>query len=208
MKVILADDHRIVRDGVRWMLADEEVEVVGEAADGRELLALLETTEADVVLLDVRMPGMDGLEALEQVHDTAPDTRVIVLSMHDEPAYVRRAVDLGANGYVLKHATRDVLLLALRVVADGRAYVQGELVGALIEQTAGNAAPAHLPKLTRRELDVLQLAANGRSNTAIAGALDIAEATVKTHLKAVFDRLEVSSRAEAVAGGMRLGLIE
>lgn len=208
MRVILADDHRIVRDGIRWMLAGEDVEVVGEAADGAELLALLEATPADLVLLDVRMPGMGGLEALERLHEVAPEIRVIVLSMHDEPAYVRRAVELGASGYLLKHATRDELLLALRVVADGRAYVQGELVGALIEQAAGPASPAALPQLSRREREILQLAAGGRSNTAIAGALDISEATVKTHLKAVYERLEVASRAEAVAVGLRLGLIE
>jgi DNA-binding NarL/FixJ family response regulator len=208
MRVILADDHRIVREGIRWMLAGEDIEVVGEADSGHALLELLDRTPADLVLLDVRMPGMDGLEALERLRDVAPQTRVIVLSMHDEPAYVRRAVELGARGYLLKHATREELLLALHVVAEGRAYVQGELVGALIEQAAGTSAPAALPHITRRESDILQLAADGLSNTAIAGKLGISEATVKSHFKGIFEGLDACSRAEAVAIGLRLGIIE
>lgn len=207
MRVILTDDHKVVRDGLRWMLSGEEdVEIVGEAESGEMLIDLLASTQADVVLLDVRMPGMGGLDALAVITAQNPDVSVIVLSMHDEPAYVRRAIESGAAGYLLKNANRAEILEALRSVHAGRAYVQAQLTGTLLNTISGRERVAST--LSPRELEVLSLVSRGFENKQIATELGISEATVKTHLKGVFVRLEASSRAEAVAIGLRLGIIE
>ncbi|RLE26323.1 MAG: DNA-binding response regulator [Actinobacteria bacterium] len=207
MKVAITDDHRVVREGLRYMLSDAPgVDVVGEAESGEELLAIVDAEPVDVVLLDVRMPGMSGLDVLEALTETAPQVRVLMLSMHDQPAYVRRAIELGAAGYVLKSAGRDELLTALQVAAEGGTYLPAELMEPLVATMAGRTRPPG--KLSPREQQVLQLVANGYENKQIATELKLSEATVKTYLRGVFDRLEVSSRAEAVAVGLRLGLIE
>lgn len=207
MRVVIADDHSVVRDGLRFMLSDHEhIEIVAEAASGQELLEILDRVEADVVLLDLRMPGMTGLEALQRIRSDWPGTKVIILSMHDDPAYVREAVELGASGYLLKNTGRDELLRALSAVRQGSAYLQGELTGPLLStftQPQGTR-----PSLSPREREVLQLVADGLENKQIARDLSISEATVKSYLKNVFSQLEVHSRAEAVAVGLRLGIIE
>ncbi|GMQ84757.1 MAG: response regulator transcription factor [Acidimicrobiia bacterium] len=207
MRIVLADDHRVVREGIRYMLSDEpDVEIVGEAETGDELLGLIESEPVDVVLLDVRMPGMSGFDALERLVEIAPQVRVLMLSMHDQPAYVRRAMELGAAGYVLKSAGRDELLSALRVVAEDGTYLPSELMEPLIAGVAGR--KGRNGKLSPRESQVLRLVADGLENKQIAVELALSEATVKTYLRGVFERLEVSSRAEAVAVGIRLGVIE
>lgn len=207
MRVVLADDHSIVREGLRWMLEEEPgIEISGEADSGTSLLQLLGEEPADVVLLDLRMPGMGGLEALERLRQVAPGTKVIILTMHDEPAYVRRAIELGASGYLLKSADRQELVRALELVHSGGAYVQGELAAPLVQEAAGVEQEA--TSLSPRESQVLFLVAQGFENKQIATELGISEATVKTHLKSVFARLEVASRAEAVAVALRRGLIE
>lgn len=207
MRIILADDHKIVREGLRWMLSDEDdVEIVGEADSGEALLKLVDRVDADIVLLDVRMPGMSGLDALEILNERVPDLKVIILSMHGEPAYVRRAVELGAAGYLLKSSDRDELLGALAAVAAGKAYIQGEVTETLMKTISGQETGTSL--LSPRETEILVLVSRGLENKQIATELGISEATVKTHLKGVFNRLDVSSRAEAAAVGLRLGLIE
>ena len=207
MRVVVTDDHRVVREGLRYMLNDApDVDVVGEAESGEELLALVDSEVVDVVLLDVRMPGMSGLDVLERLAEDAPQVRVLMLSMHDQPAYVRRAIELGAAGYLLKSAGRDELLTALQVAAEGGTYLSSELMEPLVSTMAGRTRSSG--KLSPREHQVLQLVANGLENKQIATELDLSEATVKTYLRGVFERLEVSSRAEAAAVGLRLGLIE
>jgi DNA-binding NarL/FixJ family response regulator len=208
MRIVIADDHWTVRDGLKWMLSDEtDIDVVGEAANGVELLEILATTDADIVLLDVNMPEMGGLEALEALRKTSPSLGVIVLSMHDKVVYVKRAVELGANGYLLKSAGKDELVRAIGIVAGGGSYVQGELTGVILESATSSAADTR-PRLSNREHQVLSRVAQGEENKQIASALGISEATVKTYLKSIFERLEVHSRAEAVAVGLRLGIIE
>lgn len=207
MRVVVTDDHRVVREGIRYMLSDAPgVEVVAEADSGEELLEVVAAEPVDVVLLDVRMPGMSGLEALERLTEVAPQVRVLMLSMHDQPAYVRRAIELGAAGYVLKSAGRDELLTALQTAAEGGTYLAAELMEPLVASMSGRARPSG--KLSPREHQVLQLVADGYENKQIATELELSEATVKTYLRGVFERLEVSSRAEAVAVGLRLGVIE
>jgi DNA-binding NarL/FixJ family response regulator len=207
MRVAITDDHSVVREGIRYMLSDvPNVDVVAEASSGEELLALLDTTQIDVLLLDVRMPHMSGLSTLEKVRDAHPDARVLMLSMHDQPGYVKRAIELGAAGYVLKNIGRKELVAALEVVMAGGTYLPPELMEPFLAELGGSAGP--IGSLSPRERQVLQLVADGNENKQIARHLGIAEPTVKTYLRGVFTRLDVSSRAEAVAVGIRLGLIE
>jgi two-component system NarL family response regulator len=166
------------------------------------MLELLPSLAPDVVLLDVHMPDMSGLDALERALRREPGLKVIMLSMHDQAGYVRRAVTLGALGYLLKSTGLDELVRAIRLVADGQAYLQGELAGVLMT------SDEERPHLSSRELDVLRLLTEGLENKQIAHALGISEATVKTHLKSLYRRLGVRSRAEAAAKALRLGLIE
>lgn len=208
MRLVIVDDHRVVREGLRYMLgSDPDVEIVAEADSGEALLELLRTTEVDVVLLDVRMPGLGGLGTLEALSAEHPDVRVLMLTMHDEPAYLRRAVELGAAGYLLKSAGRDEVLRGLRTVAAGGVFVQGDLMRTLVAEVAGEREGSDR-LLSPREREVLQLVADGLENKQIARHLGIAEATVKGYLRDVFERLGVSGRAEAVAVALRLGLIE
>lgn len=205
MRVIIADDHGIVREGLRWMLAGHPgVEIVGEAADGRELLELVTEVSADVCLLDVRMPEMGGLEVLQRLREEMPELKVIILTMHDQPAYVKRAIELGAAGYVLKNAGRDELIRALDVVGRGDAYLEGELTRPLVSHLVDGGYRL----LEERERRVLQLVARGLDNRAIGEEIGTSEATVKNVLGSVFEALGVKGRAEAVAVGLRLGLIE
>lgn len=213
MKVLLADDHRIVRDGVRWMLeAEPDIDIVAEAGDGQELLdELARGCDVDVVLLDVRMPGLGGLDALQQLASSDGARRapaIIILSMHQEPAVVRKAIQLGAAGYLLKSSTREQLLAALRHVAAGNCYVQAEVTGPLLDEVAGRTSVPATPTLTERECDVLRLVAAGYTTKRAAMRLNISEATVKTHLREIFARLDVANRAEAVATALELGLLD
>jgi len=207
VRVILADDHRIVREGIALMLADlEDIQIVGEAEDGPGLLALLDTTPADIILLDIRLPGMSGIQVLKHLKQTASQVRVVVLSMHDEPAYVTKAIELGADAYLLKSASRDELLRAIRLVVDGGTYIQGELTGALIDRVVGRSDGT--AQLGPRALEVLKLLSHGYENRQISIELQIAEATVKAHLRTIYSTLAVRGRAEAVAVALRMGLID
>lgn len=207
MKLVIADDHKVVRDGIRYMLEGAPaIDIVGEAENGQQLLDLLESQPVDVVLLDVRMPDMSGFDVLAAMQERIAQVRVVVLSMHDEPGYVRRAVELGAAGYLLKSASRDEVLRALAAVVEGGAYVQGELMQPLMAEIGGRAGSGSA--LSPRERQVLQLVADGFENKQIAVELDLSEATVKTYLRGIFERLAVASRAEAVAVGLRKGLID
>lgn len=214
MRVLLADDHGLVREGLRWMLRDEpDIDIVAEASNGEELLGQLRDRpgEVDVVLLDIRMPGLGGLDVLERLAPTvgcAPDPAVVVLSMHREPFLVRRALELGAAGYLLKSVTRQELLTALRQVAAGNSYLQGEVTGPLLDEIAGRAPAAATPAVTPREAEILLMVAAGRANKQIAAELGIAEETVKSALKDIFARLQAGNRAEAAAKALQLGLID
>ena len=207
MRILIVDDHKVVRDGIRFMLSDaSEIDIVGEAESAEAMFGILETDPVDVVLLDIRMEGMTGLDALERIASEFPQVRVLMLSMHDQPGYVRRAVELGASGYLLKSARRDEVLAAITAVSQGETYIQGALMEPLLADVTG--APIQIGRLSPREQQVLQLIANGSENKQIARELELSEATVKTYIRGVFDRLDVASRAEAVAVGLRLGVIE
>ncbi len=207
MRILIADDHRVVREGVRWMLDPEPgIEIVGEAVNGEDLLRILsETTDIDIVLLDLRMPGLNGFEVLERLVEESPRVRAVVMSMHDDPIFVRRAISLGASGYLLKNVGQAELVRALESAHEGHTYVQGELSGALIQ---GSDEDRPVGKsLGPREVEILQLISDGASNKQIARDLNLSQATVKWCLKNVFAKLDVNSRAEAVASALRIGVI-
>lgn len=208
MNLAIADDHAVVREGIRWMLESQrDVNVVAEVDNGRALLELFATDpDIDVVLLDLRMPDLNGFEVLDRLRDLAPGVRAVVMTMHDEPAYVRRALELGASGYLLKNADRIELMQALHAAVGGQTYVQGTLTGSLVRGLV--AATSSRQVLSPREQEVLQHVADGLENKQVAKEMSLSEATVKSYLKNVFTRLEVGSRAEAVAVALRLGLIE
>lgn len=206
--MIITDDHRLFREGLKLILAGVEgVEVVGEVGDGLALFELLETVPVEVVLLDLGMAQMSGFGVLERLRDQFPEVKALVLSMHDEPSYVRRAIELGAVGYLLKSAGKDELVRALRLVAEGYPYIQAELVGALVEPLNGT-QNGQSPRLTPRHREILRLLTEGLENKQIARQLGVSETTVKSHLRVIYARLEATSRAEAVAVALRLGLVD
>ncbi len=207
MKILIVDDHKVVRDGIRFMLLDApDLEIVGDAESAEEMFDVIEGVPVDIVLLDIRMEGMTGLDALERIASEFPQVRVLMLSMHDQPGYVRRAIELGASGYLLKSAGRDEILAAITAVSEGETYVQGRLMQPLLADVTGSLRQTG--RLSPREQQVLQLIADGSENKQIARELGLSEATVKTYIRGVFERLDVSSRAEAVAVGLRVGIIE
>jgi two-component system nitrate/nitrite response regulator NarL len=205
IRLIIVDDHRIVREGIGYMVSGVEgLELVGEASSGPELFDLLAEVETDVILLDVNMPGMSGLQVLERLQRDGTTARVVMLSMHDDAAYVQHAIRHGAMGYLLKNTGLDELVRALELVMSGKPYLQGELAGALVP----GAEPERGTRLSPREIEILKLLADGYGNKQIAKRLGISDATVKTHLKSLYRKLDARSRAEAVGTALRLGLVE
>jgi len=209
VKVIIADDHRIVREGIRWMLENEQsISIVGEAGSGQELLALLDEVDADVVLLDIRMPDMSGLEVLAAFQDREDAPPAIMLSMYHEPGLVQQAIALGAAGYLKKSASRDEMIHAIQIVGSGEAFLQGDLVAPLVRKMMDDDDGPCGPALSPEECIIMRLVAAGRSNREIAAELGTTDTSVRMALQAIFKRLGVHSRSEAVAVALRTGSIE
>ncbi|SEL07130.1 response regulator [Streptacidiphilus jiangxiensis] len=207
IRLLIVDDHPIVRDGLRGIFAqDPDFEVVGEASDGAEAVERALALTPDVVLLDLRMPGVGGVEAIRRLRERAPQVRVLVVTTYDSDADVLPAIEAGATGYLLKDAPREELVRAVRAAHQGQAVlaptVAQKLLGAV---RAPQPAPTAL--LTDRELDILRLVAAGTSNKEAAKRLFISEATVKTHLLHLYGKLGVRDRAAAVAAGYQRGLL-
>ncbi|CAN5709966.1 MAG: response regulator [Acidimicrobiia bacterium] len=204
MKLAIADDHEVVRDGIRWMLADlENIDIVGEADSAFAAIKLLQSEQPpDLMLLDLRLGGTSGFDVLEFAGRSATATRIVILSMHDEAAHLRRAMKMGAAGYVLKNGGRRELLQALETVMAGGKYVQGSLAASIVDAEEGLAA------ITEREREILMLVADGAENKQLARTLGLSEETVKSYLRNLFARWGVTSRAEAVATAIRLGIID
>jgi DNA-binding NarL/FixJ family response regulator len=213
IRVAVVDDQELVRSGFRLILdLAEGIEVVGEAGDGREAVRMTKELQPDVVLMDVRMPELDGIEATRQLQQAGVDARVLVLTTFDLDEYVFRAVRAGASGFLLKDAPREQLVTAVRTVARGEAMLAPAITRRLIERfltrpTPGAAAP-ELSELSARELDVLRLLARGLSNAEIATELIIGEATAKTHVARIFAKLHLRDRAQAVVLAYECGLVE
>ena len=206
IRIVVVDDHAVVRHGLTAMLASaKDLEVVGAAANGTDALCEVQRTFPDVVLLDLQMPGMNGLDVLARLRDLASPPHVIVLTVHDDDDLVLGAVRGGADGFVLKNATKEDLLSAIRNVAEGGQRFDDVVVRAFLKEQSRE-EDARL--LTSREIDILKLVASGHSNREIAAALILSLGTVKTHLDDVYRKLGVSDRAHAVAVAMRRGLLD
>jgi len=209
IRVLLADDQRLVRSGFRMILkAEPGVEVVGEAADGREAIEQARALAPDVVLMDVRMPNLDGIEATRRIVGEAEAPRVIVLTTFDEDEYVFGALRAGASGFLLKDAPEDQLVAAIRVAADGGSLFAPSVTRRLIERFAGHSdPPAGLADLTDREREVLTLVARGLSNAEIAAELIVSETTVKTHVARMLMKLGLRDRVQAVVLAYEAGIV-
>lgn len=211
IRVLLVDDQLVIREGLQAMLAPEpDITVVGEAGDGEEAIVAARGTQPDVILLDVRMPRMDGLEALKQIKAVAPRSAVIMVTLYDNIDYLLRAVAQGAAGYVLKDSSRADLVEAVRLVADGGGLISPSLMPRLLREVGKlleHEEAASPPLLSAREVEVLTLVAEGLTNQEIADRLYVGAATVKTHVQNIMLKLGVSDRTQAAVHGLRLGLI-
>jgi DNA-binding NarL/FixJ family response regulator len=210
MRIVVADDHSLFRDGLVSLLEAAGHEIVGQAGDGRAAVDMVLETRPDIVLLDLAMPILDGHEALRQIHAAAPEVKIVVLTVSDEDADLRRAVQAGAQGYLLKSLNADQFLELLAGLQKGEAAITRKMTARLMAQwadTADDQEPAP-DRLTERELQLLQLVSLGLSNRAIAQRLSISLNTVKYHLKNILQKLDVQNRTEAVAIAIRDGLLD
>ncbi|HEU0016654.1 MAG TPA: response regulator transcription factor [Longimicrobium sp.] len=209
VRVLIADDHAVVREGLRMFLAEsDEVEVVAEAADGVGAVEQARAHAPDVILMDLLMPGMDGIEALRRIQAAGVPSRVLILTTYLEDEQVREAVQAGATGYLLKDVMKEDLLDAIRAAARGRATLHPEVQHLLMRHVASPGAGSPLDGLTARETDVLRLLARGRSNKQIATALFLSLGTVKGHVSAILAKLGVQDRTQAALLAARHGLAE
>ncbi|MCX4232623.1 response regulator [Streptomyces ortus] len=207
IKVLLVDDHQVVRRGLRTFLeVQEDIEVVGEASDGAEGVARAEELKPDVVLMDVKMPGMDGVEALRRLRELDNPARVLVVTSFTEQRTVIPALRAGAAGYVYKDVDPDALAGAIRSVHAGHILLQSEVADALLSQEGVNYSQGRGSSLTEREREVLGLIADGRSNREIARALVLSEKTVKTHVSNILMKLDLSDRTQAALWAVRHGV--
>jgi DNA-binding NarL/FixJ family response regulator len=204
-RVVVVEDHTLVRQSlVKTINAEEGFEIAGEAGRGDEGLALIAKLSPDVVLLDITMPGGNGLEVAAQMRTAAPNTRFLFLTMHDDDASISKAIALGADGYVLKTASTDELLTALRAIAEGGSYLSPAVARRVIDLAGGKSPTANL---TDRELEILRLLAQGARPGQVAEKLFVSIKTVKNHLTSVYSKLGVQTGAQAVAEAYRKGLV-
>jgi DNA-binding NarL/FixJ family response regulator len=219
IRVLIVDDHPVVLEGLHTMLStDRNIEIVGEACDGTEAVTMVEDKEPNVVLMDIRMPNMDGVQATRRIKHQSPSTAVIVLTMYDTDAYVVDAVRAGASGYLLKDAPRELVLDTIRAVNSGATMIKTSLlteaISSLVQSQKGH-QPAEVSspqegveQLTAREREVLKLAAVGYSNKDIAKELNITQDTVKKHMQSIMGKLHASSRIHAAIQATRAGIIK
>jgi DNA-binding NarL/FixJ family response regulator len=207
IKVLLVDDHQVVRRGLCTFLeVQDDIEVVGEAADGAEGVDRAEELRPDVVLMDVRMPGMDGIDALRKLRELGNPARVLIVTSFTEQRTVVPALRAGAAGYVYKDVDPDALAAAIRSVHAGHILLQPEVAGALLSQEEANSGQGRGGSLTDREREVLGLIADGRSNREIARALVLSEKTVKTHVSNILMKLDLADRTQAALWAVRHGV--
>ena len=209
LRLLIVDDHPVVRTGLRGMFESApDFEVVGEAADGAEGAARAAELRPDVVLMDLQMPNVDGVESIRRIRALPAPPPVLVLTTYDSDVQILRAIEAGAAGYMLKDSPRDTLFAAVRSTAAGGSPLAPSVAARLLGRMGGSAGPPRNETLTMRELDVVRHVARGASNREIARDLRISEATVKTHLLKIFEKLGVADRTSAVTTAMERGLIE
>ncbi len=210
IRVLIADDHTIVRSGVRLLLeAETDIEVVGEALDGQEALTLVEQLHPNVVLMDIAMPGVDGLEATKKIISQWPETRILVLTMHRSDEYFFEMIKAGASGYVLKGAKTSELIHALRVVAKGEVFLYPSMAGKLVKGylSSLDGSKNALSNLSKREQEILRLLADGYTNKEIAEKLFVSPSTVHTHRSNLMNKLNLNSRRDLIEYTRQKGIL-
>jgi two-component system, NarL family, response regulator NreC len=209
IRAVVVDDHAVVRSGIRLLLdREEDIEVVGDAGNARDAVFRARALKPDVILLDIVMPGESGIEVLPQLLKESPETKVLVLSMQDDPSYVREAFAAGASGYMLKEAADEEVVAAVREIAGGGSYVHPALGARMIAAEAEARAAAEADPLSEREREVLRLLALGHTNQEIARMLYISVRTAETHRAHVMQKLRLQTRAELVRYALAHGLLE
>lgn len=210
IKVMLADDHILMREGIQQLLEfDGSIEVIGEANDGEECLSKLHSLKPQVLLLDINMPGKNGIEVLEEIKRKKMDVKILILTVHTEVEYLIKAVDIGVDGYILKDSESAELKRAIVAVVNGEKYIQPKLIPALNSRLiARDADKDKIASLTGREMEVLIQVANGLFNKEIATSLKISERTVKNHLSNIFKKIDVSDRTQAAVFAIKNDIIK
>lgn len=212
IKIIITDDHSMIREGLRQLLELEgDIQVIGEAKDGLECLQLMEELTPDVILLDINMPNMNGLKMLETLRENGNEQKILMLTIHNEVEYLLRAMEIGANGYVLKDSDSMTLKKAIVSIYNGETYIDAPLVPLMRERLADKEKRNQVSAeeiLTKRELEVLKLLAEGLFNKEIAYQLSISEKTVKNHVSNIFKKIEVSDRTQAAVYAIKNNVVD
>ena len=209
IRVLIADDHGVVRAGLRGLLTASGLDVIGEADNGRVAVSLASELHPDVILLDVRMPEMDGLQALAAIKSKMPEISVVMLTVYASTEYLSRAIAAGAAGYLLKDAEPEEISRVVQAAAEGEMVIETGLLQSVLQQTGGgDSNDLHRVDLTHQELRVLKLIALGLNNDAIAETLVISRNTIKTHIRHIFEKLGVSDRTQAAIWAVRNGLVD
>ena len=214
IKILLADDHLLVRNGIKSLLEEEDsLKVIGEAANGQEALDLAKELKPDLLIIDVRMPIMDGIEAVGHLHKYAPDTKAIVLSMHDSEEYILKSIKAGASGYLLKDTGKPEFIKAINTISKGGKYFSGDISNVIVSNFLQNsnsvpkkpAAPSSSHGLTKKEVEILQLILSGRTNTEISDSLGKSKRTIETHRFNLMKKLNVKNLIELSSKAKELG---
>lgn len=210
INIIIADDHLMVREGIKQLLElDGDIIVNGEASDGRQCIELLCNKQTDVLLLDINMPYMNGLQVLQYLKNKKQNIKILILTIHDEVEYLMRAVEMGVDGYVLKDSESSVLKKAIYTIYNGETYIQQDLTPMLKEKMmTRNSQNSDNDDLTKREIEVLKLLAEGLFNKEIAYTLDISEKTVKNHVSNIFKKINVSDRTQAAVYAIKNSFVD
>lgn len=210
MKILLCDDQAVIRDGLEMLLTlEKDMQVVGSASDGAEALELAAQKRPDLILMDLKMPGVNGIEATRQLRAKFPEVKILVLTTYDDDEWLFDAIRAGASGYLLKDTPRQKIIEAIRGTMDGKSFLDPAVAGKLMNQVVSNQKqPASIlaEKLTERELDVLRLLAKGFPNSEIASQLHLSEGTVRNHVSAILEKLGVSDRTQAAVIAIQHGL--